>query len=112
MERYLRGISRLGGNGDEVEHRIGPPFERAADGYVECFFIVHFRAVEADDHERPTIDDVRDLCCAWASAQCAGRSGDGVAGQALAIELSIPDRERECHEVRTLVADVIALPAD
>src|SRR5690348_17583586 len=67
--------------------------------------------VEADDHERPTIFDLGDRCCTWRPSRGTRHRGDGVGGQTLAIELTVPDRERECDEVPALVADVIALPA-
>src|SRR5689334_17839857 len=99
MECELRGIALLRRHGDEIEHHIGPPFECAADGGVERLFIAHFRAVEADDHERPTINYFGERGCAWRPARRARRCGDGVGGQTLAIELAVPDREREGDEV-------------
>jgi len=37
---------------------------------MERLFIAHVRPVEADDHERPTIDDIGDLGCAWRVRRC------------------------------------------
>jgi Toprim domain len=49
---------------------------------------------------------------AWRPARRARRCGDGIGGQTLAIELAVPDSERKCDEIRSLVAHIVALKAD
>ena len=96
---------------DHVEGGVGPAFERAANGRIECLLVSHVGSIEANDHERPTTGGsrARQRCRAGAGGRLAAH---GSAGEAGAVELTVLDGKRQRCQIAALAREVAALARD